>query len=736
MQQQIQRMIVTLLVGVLGLPALAQDEPSESELVQDFVHYVRIDQHELAADFGQQLLDRGLDPRQFVALVEDALRGDDFTDAVIFARRPLNRPGLRRIAEELDKLFEDGRRARARDPREIERNIELLTGTLRQMIIGRERLVSAGEYAMPQLLSALVQGDDLVLRNGARRVMRDMGQHAVMPLVAALPGLGEARQELVVNLMSQIEYDTWLPFVRDLGVQTDSENVRIACERAVQVRLSGRASGGDVADWFYDLAERYYAEKREVTAFPGEEFQLVWDFDPAIPGSGLAATAIRTEVFHEAMTMRLASRSLGLRAQNNPAHALWIASNFSREIDSPDGYDNPLYGADEKEAMWFATGSGVDKCQWVLGRALDTSDTPLAMDAIRAIQRVAGSTDMQNPILFQDELGARDRRPLIEALSYPNRRVQYEASLALAKTQPERNFEGAERVVPILSSAIRDASRRVGLVITTDTERAGVLRAILEGEGYESIAGASLAAMQTPMNDLPGVDVILLDVESDQVRPTIDEIRADARLVATPVLALATGQGFEVIRRRLAANPMVAVRRSAIAEGELRNSIRALVEEASGGTIGPEEAAVYAIRSLDAMRDLAIARNAVFDVADAALPLVATLGDTEGGVRFKVAEVLSWINQQRVQVAMMESALDAGGIERVQLLGHVENSAKRFGNLLESRQVERLIGVAISTSGLEATAAASLMGALKLPEDRMVPLIIGSNDAMVVTSVR
>ena len=714
MQQKIQRIIVTLLVGVFGFPALAQNEPDPAELVQDFVHYVRIDQHELAADLGQQLLDSGLDARQFVALVEDALRGSEFTDAVIMARRPVNRPALRRIAQELDKLFEDGRRARARDPNEIARNINLLGGTLRQVIIGRERLVSAGEYAMPQLLSALVQSDNLVLRNGARRVMLQMGQQSVMPLVAALPELDAARQELVVNLISNIEYDTWLPFVYELGVQTELDNVRTACDRAIQVRLGNRSRSGDVGAWFYDLSERYYSENREVTAFPGEDFQLVWDFNPAIPGSGLAATAIRTEVYHEAMAMRLAARSLQHRPENNPAHALWLASNFSREVDSPDAYDNPLYPADEKEAMWFATFSGVDKCQWVLGRALDTSDTPLAMQAIGAIQRVAGAGDMQNPILFQDALGARDRRPLIEALSYPNRRVQYEAALALAKTQPEQNFAGAERVVPILSSAIRDASRQVGVVITPDDERAGVLRAILEGEGYETISGPSLAALQAPMNDLPGVDVILLDVSTDEVRPTIDGIRGDARLVATPVLALATGQNFEVVRRRLAANPMVGVRRSAISEEELRNSIRALVMEASGGTISSDEAGVYATRSLSAMRDLAIARNAVFDVADAALPLVATLGDTEGGVKFQVAEVLSWINQARVQVAMMESALDAGGIQRVQLLGHVENSAKRFGNLLDPRQVGRLIDVAINSNGTPTTIRAAVTEAVAI----------------------
>lgn len=144
----------------------------------------------------------------------------------------------------------------------------------------------------------------------------------------------------------------------------------------------------------------------------------------------------------------------------------------------------------------------------------------------------------------------------------------------------------------------------------------------------------------------------------------------------------------------------------------------------------------YAARALAAMRDLAISRNAVFDVADAALPLIATLDDTSGGVRFQVAEVLSWINQQRVQVAMMESALSSAGIERIELLGYVASSAKRFGNLLDPRQVDRLLDLAVQAQGVEATAAASLMGALDLPNDRIVPLIISGDDRMMTTAAR
>ncbi len=737
-QAWIQRLIGVLAVLVLALapsPALAQgDEASETELLQDFVHYVRIDQYELAADMGQQLLDRALEPRAFVALVEDALRGDEFVQAVIIARRPAINAELRRVADELDRLYEEGRRARARDPKEISRNIELLTGTLRQIILGRERLVAAGEYAMPQLLEALFQTDSLALRNAARQVMLEMGQQAVMPLVAALAHLDAPRQELVVNVLAQIEYDTWLPYVRELQEATDSEDVRRACARAIRMRLGDRTIEGDVASWFYDLAERFYGETREVTAFPGEAYQLVWDFNPAIPGSGLSATPVRTEVYHEAMAMRMSERSIRHRATRNPAWGLWVAANFSREIDTPQGYENPLYTPDRREAMFFATSLGVDTSQWVLARALDTNDTPLALRAIAAIQRIAGAGDMQEPILFVDHRGSSDRRPLIEALTYPNRRVQYESALALARTQPERFFDGAERVVPLLSSAIRDASKRFGVVIAPDGERQSVLRRLLEGEGYQVIAGASLDEVRAPLADLPGVDVVLMDVESDRVRGMLGLVRGDPRLSATPVLVLTQGAGFAQVRRRLDGDATVAVRRTGISEGEVRATLASLVEEASGGPISADEARQYASRSIEALRDLAISRNAVFDVADAALPLIATLTESEGQVKFRVAEVLSWINQQRVQVAMMEEALDAGGIERIELMEQVANSAKRFGNLLEARQVDRLIDFALSAEGIEATAAASLMGALDLPNDRVVPLIISQANQTTTAS--
>lgn len=734
-----QAAIVLALAGTLGgLPHTAnaqgqQDRQQEqqadpAQLLQDFIHYVRIDQYELAAGYAQQLLGLGLEPRQFTGLVEDAVRLEDFLDAVILARRPQTSPELRRAADALDHLYEQGRLGRARDPEEIARNIDLLTGTLRQRSIARDRLVYAGEYAMPQLLSAYLQNQNMALRGAARDVLLRMGRQAIIPLSISLSELDPARQELVINLLAQVDYALWVPFVMEVRAQTDVAAVNEAASRALARRLGDASVRGDVGYWFYDLAERYYAEQSEVTSFPGESHQILWDYNPAAAGGGLIPAPIRTEVYHEAMAMRMSERSLRHRTEANDALGLWLAANFSRELDTPDGYENPAYPSSRPEAKYFANALGPRQSQWVLARALDTRDTPLARRAIESLEETAGSQALRRSLVVGVGSNVRERQPLLEALSYPNRRVQYEAALALAKSQPERAFGGSERVVPLLASAIQNASRQIAVVLSDDAERAESLRQFMEARGYEVFAGRSLSQVQGAMDDVPGVDVVLMDFPPDEVRPLIGEIRADRRMGATPVLALSLGEGYETLRRRLGGDATVEVRRAGIDEQTLGAAVDDLIDRASGGPIGEEEALEYAMRALEVMRDLAVSRNAVFDVADAAMPLISALGEHQGRMRFMVAEVLSRIGQQRVQQALMESALTSQGIERIELMNYVAQSAKLYGNMLQDRQINRLMDATLGSTGAEATAAAALMGALNLPNDRILPLIISGDE--------
>jgi len=719
--------LVGTTVGLTGLGGSAWAQPQaagtritdqfkdEVTLLKDFIHYTNIARYDLAQTMGEQLAEKGLSPRDFSRLVEESQELERFDRAIGRAQKV---PAVSETASKLLNIYTKGKLETARDPEQIAANIAMLTGTVRGKLLATERLKTAGEYAVPQLLDGLLNRRDPLLASEAQRVLVVLGPQAVTPLATAMMKLDAASQEKIANVLGLIPYPAALPYLAELAQTTDNQNTKTAAQQALaNLRSQLSSSGsGDTADLYAALAERYYAESRDLTSFPGEDFQLLWDF---APNRGLGMTAIRTPVYHEAMALRMAERSLKLKSDNTDALALWVASNFKREIETPQGYANPSYPAEKRDAMYFAVAAGSETGQRVLARAIDTRNTPLGRKAIASIEQTAGGNSLWSSSL--------SRQPLLEAVTYPNRRVQYEAALALAAAQPQAAFPGSERVIPTLSGAIRDASAKFAAVLAPDNDTYQVVRKMLEKSSYTVLPFARTVEEAMPqIAEAPAVDLIVsANAPAAGVSGTIDQIRGTPKTIATPVMVLTSAEGFFDLRRRYEGDVAVSVRPSATAEDALTKAVDELVLSASGGPISAEEARGYAARSLGVMRDLAVAGNKVLNVEDASLTLISALKETGGDTKLEVAEVLSRINQKRAQVALMDGALDASGAERVALLGKTAASAKRFGNQLEDRQISRLVELAGSGDAAESTAAAALAGALNLPNAQLIPLIVG-----------
>lgn len=704
---------------------VSDQEEHQLELLRDFIHFVKIARYDVAADLGRQLLDEGLSPMEFVDLVEGSREMDRFEQAVAAAMRV---PVLEPVAAKMDLMFRDGKLARARNPEEIARNIELLTQGLRARQLGRQRLLVAGEYAMPQLLEAFLQQRDIALKAQVQRLLIDMGRQSIVPLTTSLDGLDGTRQEAIVEVLGLIPYRTSLPAITDLYDRTGNGSVREACKRAI-ARLGGDVNDS-VSEMYTVLADSYYSEPAELTSFPDEEYQLLWNFDN---GLGLVMTPILTPVFHEAMAMKTAERSLSINPEDAETLGLWVASNYSRALDTPDGYENPAYPSTRRGAPYYGIASGSDIAQLVLRRAIDNRDTPLARNAIDAIAETAGSR-----MLWGEAVG--ERYPMLEALSYPNRRVQYEAALALGKAQPGDSFTSSERVIPLLASAVRDASAVNAIVLTgTDREKYEQYRGLLESQGYTVLPPSEngFDDLQAAITDSPAIDLIVTSMDYDSTLLTIEIARNDSKLAVAPVLALLGPDEVEPMRRQYRRDQTIAIRRDAIGSDAFRNSVDDLLMAASGGVISSDEAEAYASRAIGVLRDLAISNNRVLDVTDAATILIDVLENVEGLTMLDVAEILSYVPQERAQSAIMDRALALDGMDRQEMLSIVADSGKRFGNSLDQRQIRRLIELAQSSDEPTATAAVATMGALEVQNTDLVPLILnhgGSAPADLVSS--
>lgn len=691
----------------------AEKGPKDSDLLADFVHYVLIDRIDAARSMGEGLVARNLSDVDFAKLVDSTMGPRRFNDAVIRAQR---RPDLEPIASRLLKAYDNGKLAAARSPETITGAIKQLTGTMRQRLYAHERLIEAGEYAMPQLLSTLLQPPDPTVGAEVRQVMVEMGKQSVIPLSIALPNLSPENQEIVAGILGDMPQTQSLPFLYDLAKTTTSDTVRSAAESAVR-KIGGAFNPQmSVADRFTDLADAFLKASPSLISFQGEPEQLYWNYKPEI---GLVMTAVDSRVFPQAMAMRLTEMALARDAASGRAVSTWIAANFLREINTPEGYVNPVYGPDRREAMYYAVAAGAGPSERVLARALDSSDTPLARKALAAIEQTSGAKT-----LFT---GSADRRPLLEALKYPNRRVQYEAALALGASQPREAFPGSDQVVRTLASSIRDAGARFVLVLSSDTETQSSLLDLFRQQGYTPLPPATtLDQVRQAIADAPGVDLIVTDLPSESTAAAIAQTKGDARLRATPILALLSAQGYSEQAAKFARDPMVSIARSGLGPKDITQAASGLVDTASGGVISADEAQAYRQRALSVLRDLAVGNNPVLNVADAQAPLVGALEASKGETKIQIIEVLSFINSPKAQSTIMDAAMNAEGDEKVRLLGLVAASAKRFGNQLEPRQVEALVSLAGTAKGPEATAAAALMGALNLPGDHIVPLILGT----------
>jgi hypothetical protein len=176
----------------------------------------------------------------------------------------------------------------------------------------------------------------------------------------------------------------------------------------------------------------------------------------------------------------------------------------------------------------------------------------------------------------------------------------------------------------------------------------------------------------------------------------------------------------------LAKMDLVRFARQGLSDDQLSNSIGALLSEAGWADEETESSNQRAIAALDVLRDIA-AGSSVLNAGDATSALLAALETTEGSVRLVVADVLSRIGEPRAQRGLMDAALAADEGENLALMELVASSAKRFGSMLDERQVSRILELAADGEDDEAIAAASLVGALNLPGQRVVPLLLQGN---------
>ncbi|MEM0913379.1 MAG: HEAT repeat domain-containing protein [Planctomycetota bacterium] len=690
-----------LTFGSATAPAFAQD--SVDDAWADFNHYVLIARPDLAAAAGEQLLDA--DDTALLAAVESG----DYANWEETIGQAQGLDGVADIATNVADKVQQARVAVARDPGRINADIAALATNRRAYDNAVQRLAAAGQYAAPALLNTLLDEDQAALHPFVLSALESIGRPVAYPLAVALEDLPPATMEQVAQVLATIGYPDTAPYIKaTLETKPLDARAKAVLETALN-RLADRArisADTSASAMFLALAEAQYDSTAQ--GQPGydtaENVGLLWRYGADI---GLVSVAVPEEIYPDTLAMDSSKAALGLDSTSTPALELYLAANLRRENRLPDGMADPSYPADAEPPAYYARLAGPAPVMAVLERAMADRDPALALDAISVLGEVAGTDALVS--------GDTNSDALLIALGSPDRRVRFAAAMTLGQARPDSPFDGSFRVVPTLGEAVRQGDALYAVALAGTQDRVNTLIDELESLGYTTIGAPTVSDLSAEADAIPGVDLIAVAGPVGTVTQLIKATDGDFRLGSAPILALVSPDGQAQMADFADDAPRVTV---GLDNGEAA-TLDAAVQEATAtpGTepIGLDEGTDLALGALDLLRDLAAQRQDVFRVSDAQPVLVSALGDSRPEIMIASARVLALLDDAAAQTAIARAALDAGGLDQVDLLGSLAESARAHGNMLDDATLNRVAGLVDGSTGDLAEAASMVYGALGLP---------------------
>ncbi|WP_432799993.1 HEAT repeat domain-containing protein [Poriferisphaera sp. WC338] len=704
------------LIGGQITSVSAQDQQDPKALWADFNHYVLIAHPDLAEAAGETLL-KSVDNAQLLKIVENSDYADGFDLTIIRASKVAK---TRDIARKIEQRIQAAKIEVSRDNDRIAKDIQMLGEGQRPNRNAVARLTSAGQFAAPQLLETLRDDSQANLHAYVIDAMKAIGKPMVAPLATAMPSLEPVQQIQVAQVLHFIGYPQSLPQLKEVLESADTDPKAREVVQLAFVRLADEADispSTDAATLYLMLGQECYDSADDNSAIAGYDASnntgVLWKYTDKL---GLLPMNVPGEIYADVLAMRNAKRSLELNENLDAALSLYLSANFRRENKLPVGADDPSYPTSMKGAEYYAMLAGPDRVQDVLASALADRDSALALDAIQILADTAGTDALVNR--------GSAIQPLLDAVSFPDRRVRFAAATTLANARPDFAFPGSFRIVPVLAEAIRQGDVRSAVVIAKNQDTLNELVAALEELGYDAFGGFSLADVQAELNAAAGVDLMLTNVSPADAVSLYNDTLNNYKLGAVPVLIQAAAGNQVQISEWAANNARAYVTSDSTAADDLRAAVEAAGAAYEGGEITEEEATDNALDALAILYDLALGSKEVYNTADAQPALIEALGDPRVELVEEAARVLALLNSAAAQQAIADAALSATSEEQLSLLSSLSVSATYHGNKLKPAQVEKVMRLVAESDGDLAVAAARAHGALSLPTADAVSQIL------------
>ena len=430
-----------------------------------------------------------------------------------------------RIAKRVMQLATSARLERVDDVDAIRR---LLAELDTDDVVQRRRAVARlradhGEFAVQAMLGALADEGDDDRRLRYMVALSELGPEAVLPLMAALDAPSDTLRRNASLVLGNLR-DTRATGALTHHAQNDpSPAVREAALTALDDL--GGSGGRSAEEWLVEQGNAYLDGSVDVLA-PGLGGRAVWTW----AGGRLDGQAVPPSLYAEELAKRsfakaLAADPASMDALGGMARAAAKQLVKAEDVRASGDFDEELVTGLESSSRLTLSLGGPDAADRGLNQALSRDDVSGAVGLLR----------------FLGESAVGMQPALRSALAHSHPQVRSEAALAATDASLRGGQELPSEVIDMLGASAGREIVQAAVVIDPKRQRASSVAAALRSRGLAVQIADSGARGLVTLNQVPGVDLILVaselpDLTVDQV---LVEVEAGATTAGVPVWMLA-----------------------------------------------------------------------------------------------------------------------------------------------------------------------------------------------------
>ncbi len=529
----------------------------------------------------------------------------------------------------------------ARDPAKLKAAAEnlLKAETNADQAAALVPLLSAGEDGVAWAIHGLLTPKlPLAGRSRLEYVIRQADQAAVEPLIVAVTNeRGEAAlplQTLLVDLGGE-SAGVWLlaPAYAEPSNQPLQDLV---------ASLYGKLPSREVAARTLQTLAKSYLNGDRRFQLTADNRVKVWQWDAAakLPVAQLVS-APQAQARRAAL---LTSQLLSFDPDSPATRELWLQSHLRLHA-----WEAGL----DKEAIWSEAdlarvkGWGSTSVEQVLATSLTQHDAVSAAAALQLLRQLGPGSSLT---------GSKPH-PAVDALRYPDRRVQYAAAQTLVAWNPRAPFNGAGHFTQVLKHLAGSQGLRQAVVGFPNREIATRIAGYFSSVGIEGLAAWTGQTTIRLAQQSPDVELILLSsrINFEPLSLTIQELRRDPRTAHLPIVILTEDASEEPrLGAQFENDPLTTTFVRPFEPTSMKFILAQALNSADSGVVTPAERRQHGLFALTAMTTLLDLNPQLYNFAQQVPLLVAALEDA--GLCEAAGATLARVGNHPAQTALVEMA--------------------------------------------------------------------------------